>query len=286
MLGCEGLGYSYPGAFAPALEDVTLSFGRGQVTGVAGVSGCGKSTLLGCLAGELALGAGTVRADGVALGPDGDARARRAYRTHVGLVHQLPELQLFGKTVADDVAFGPKNLGLPDDEVAGRVAWALEAVGLDSEAFGPRSPFALSGGEQRRAAIAGILALRPDYLLLDEPTAGLDPGQRDRLYGLARELADEGERMGVVVVSHDIDALTRHVDAAVLMGEGRVLAAGLADEVLGDAGAVRRARLEPAAEVELASRLRARGIDIPAGTLTARQLARALRGSGRGGEGA
>lgn len=282
MLSCENMAYAYGGPGGGfSLADVTLALAPGEVLGVAGRSGTGKSTLLACLAGELLPASGVVEADGVRL--SAAPAARRDFRRLVGLVHQAPEGQLFARTVDEDVAFGPRNLGLSDSEVEVRVAWALDAVGLDRAVVGGRSPFSLSGGERRRVAIAGALALRPRYLLLDEPTAGLDPAARDRLLALVGRLAKEG--MGVALVSHDVDALTRGCTTAALVAGGRVVASGPVRDVLGDARVVRAAGLEPAVEVELAERLRERGVPVPAGATTAAEIADAVRVFRRAGGG-
>lgn len=301
-----------------ALSYVTLDFAPGEVTGIAGCSGSGKSTLLRCLAGLLAPTSGTCTVDGLTFGVGTDATlppqskanpqqprsaknnspqkgrsatasntstarkeniASRSYRERVGLVPQLPEEQLFARTVREEVAFGPHNLGLEEGEADHRTTWALESVGLDPAQFGDRNPFTLSGGEARRVAIANILALRPRYLLLDEPTAGLDPREAKRLLSLLAQLAQQG--LGVVVVSHDLDALTSCCARAVLLRQGTVRDNGTARKVLGDASAVRTAGLKPATAVELAERLRRRGIDIPAGTITAAEIAAALTQDGK-----
>lgn len=265
----------------PALSGVTLNIVPGEVTGVAGCSGSGKSTLLRCLAGLLAPTSGSCSVDGVSFGDDTDpaqsrqpAVAPRIYRERVGLVSQLPEEQLFARTVREEVGFGPRNLGLESNETEKHVDWALGAVGLDPGVFCDRNPFALSGGEARRVAIADILALRPRYLLLDEPTAGLDPREGRRLLALVTRLAHQG--MGVVLVSHDLDALTSCCTQAVLLCRGAVVKEGSAREVLGDAEAVRAAGLAPAVEVELAERLRHRGFAIPSGVLSTDELVAAL----------
>lgn len=286
MLRCRGLSFGYPDAGGKGegegkgkaagfvLRDISLAVEPGEVLGIAGCSGSGKSTLLGCLAGELEPSSGAVEADGIV--PGGEAANRRAFRQLVGMVHQLPEEQLFARTVAEDVAFGPRNLGLDPDEVDACVSWALGSVGLDPGAFGERNPFTLSGGEARRVAIAGILALRPRYLLLDEPTAGLDPRERDRLLELLVSLSREG--LGIVFVSHDISALARCCSKVALLRDGQVVSSGGTADVLGDVRAVHAAGLVPTAEVELAERLRARGITLPAGITDAARLAEALRG--------
>lgn len=272
MLCCEAMTFRYEGGEADAVQEVTVEVVPGEVLGIAGRSGCGKSTLLRCLAGQLVPQAGTLEADGERFGVS--AASRRAYRRRIGLAFQLPERQLFAETVLEDVAFGPRNLGLEGSEAEGRARWALEAVGLDPERFGGRSPFSLSGGEARRAAIAGVIALRPSYLLLDEPTAGLDPREGERLLGLLTNLTRRG--MGIAFVSHDVDAIARVCTRVVLMREGRVVRGGPTAKVLGDGPTMRSCGLLPPVEVELAEGLRKRGLAIPDDALTARQIAEAL----------
>lgn len=256
-LVCRGIGVGYPGAEAPVLRDVSLVLGRGRVLGIAGCSGSGKTTLLRCMAGSLAPDTGAVAADGFA-----------------ALVQQLPEAQLFAPTVAEEVAFGPLNQGLDADEARERAAWALGLLGFDAPAVLGRNPLRLSGGEKRRVAVSGMVAMRPEYLLLDEPSAGLDPAQAERLCAVVRELAAAG--MGVAVVSHDMGFLAGCSDDAMLLAAGAVVAAGPVREVLGDVEALRAAGLEPSAAVELAARLRRRGITVPHGVCTADELASAL----------
>lgn len=279
-LECIDLCATYPKSEARALDGVSFCVAPGERVAVAGCSGCGKSTLLRCLAGSMMPSSGEVFVDGRALA--GDAATVRFFCERAGLVQQMPEQQLFARTMWEDVAFGPRNAGLAEGEgageVDGRVRWALSAVGLFDERLLERSPFTLSGGEKRRAAIAGMLALRPSYLLLDEPTAGLDPRERERLLRILRDLADEGT--AVVVVSHDIEALAGWCERAVLLKGGKVAAEGSAGEVFGDAELLRAAGLVPPPAVLLAEQLRARGIDIPAGSVSAQDLARALGARG------
>lgn len=212
-LSARSVGYTYGRgtAFATdALRGVDLDVGPGELVVIAGATGSGKSTLLRLLAGLLEPTEGAVSVDGV---PAGD----RAARGRVAIVFQNPETQFFAETVLADVAFGPRNLGLDDPEAA--AADALVAVGLSPERFGPRSPFALSGGEARRVAIAGALAMRAPYLLLDEPTAGLDAaGRRDVIDAIEARRSGTG----IVVVTHDPEEFLGRADRLVALRSGTV----------------------------------------------------------------
>lgn len=187
----------------PVLRDVTLSFERGTITALVGLSGVGKSTLLKALGGSSVILGGSVTSDGTR-----------------GLVGQNPEKQLFAETAFQDVAFGPTNQDLSEEEVQARVEQALRVVNISVESAREKSPFAYSGGEQRRVAIAGILAMQPDYLLFDEPTAGLDVSESCCFWNLVRRLADS-ER-GVVVSTHDLVSAEAYADRIVVVANGRV----------------------------------------------------------------
>ncbi len=266
-LACRGVSASYPGSGADALRNISLEVACGRVLGVAGRSGSGKTTLLRCFAGTLAPSAGEVAKDGF-----------------VAVVQQLPEQQLFAATIADEVAFGPRNQGLGEEEARERAVKALELLSFEAdEGFLARNPLLCSGGEKRRIAIADMVAMQPDYLLLDEPTAGLDPVQAERLVGVMRALAARG--MGVVVVSHDMDVLAAVADDVAIIADGGVAAAGPARMVLGDACLLKSCGLVPCAAAELACRLRSRGVALPEGICAAESLASALVAL-RGGVGA
>ena len=200
----------------PALVGVTLEVQRGSLTLVLGSTGSGKSTLLKVAAGLLQAQRGSVAIDGRPLTLD-------TARGSVGLVFQDPEAQLFADTLLDDVAFGPKNLGLTPEEAMTSARDALSEVGLDPVAYGARSPFSLSGGEARRAAIAGVLSMAPSYLLADEPTAGLDATGRA---AVKRLLLAQRERAGVVVVSHAAEEFLGEADYLMILDAGEVGWAG------------------------------------------------------------
>lgn len=213
-----------------ALRDVSLTVRRGEFLGLAGHTGSGKSTLVQHLNGLIRPQEGSVCALGLDLSSKKGAAAVKA---KVGVVFQYPERQLFAETVAQDVAFGPRNLGLPQDEVVRRVATSLARVGLDLAAIGDKSPFELSGGQQRRVAFAGVLAMEPEVLVLDEPMAGLDPSARRDFLELIDRLHREG--LTVVMVSHSMDDLANCCDRIVVMNEGAVFAEGTPAQVFAHA---------------------------------------------------
>lgn len=206
-----------------ALRDINVTIEDGQFLGIIGHTGSGKSTFVQLLNGLLHPTSGQVAISGVDIAKKG-AEAK-AMRRKVGMVFQYPEHQLFEETIAKDIAFGPKNLGLNPDEIDRRVRLAMDFVGLDYDTYADRSPFHLSGGQMRRVAIAGVIALRPDYLILDEPSAGLDPSGRDEIFGQIKRLHEE-EGITVIIVSHNMDDISRLADRLLVFNQGRVLLDG------------------------------------------------------------
>lgn len=245
-----------------ALRDVTLTVRRGEFLGLAGHTGSGKSTLVQHLNGLIRPQEGSVYALGLDLSNKKDAAAVKA---KVGVVFQYPERQLFAETVAQDVAFGPRNLGLPQDEVARRVASSLARVGLDLAAIGDKSPFELSGGQQRRVAFAGVLAMEPEVLVLDEPMAGLDPAARRDFLGLIGRLHREG--LTVVMVSHSMDDLANCCDRMVVMNEGAVFAEGAPAQVFAHADELKSIGLGVPAAQRMALALAEAGVPLRCGGL-------------------
>lgn len=240
-----------------ALRDVSLTVRRGEFLGLAGHTGSGKSTLVQHLNGLIRPQEGFVRALGLDLSSKKDAAAVKA---KVGVVFQYPERQLFAETVAQDVAFGPRNLGLPEDEVARRVASSLARVGLDLAAIGDKNPFELSGGQQRRVAFAGVLAMEPEVLVLDEPMAGLDPAARGDFLGLIDRLHREG--LTVVMVSHSMDDLANCCDRIVVMNEGAVFAEGTPAQVFARANELKSIGLGVPAAQRMALALAQAGVPL------------------------
>ena len=202
-----------------ALTDINLVIPDGQFIGLIGHTGSGKSTLVQHLNGLLAPTSGAIYYNGEDINEKG--YSRKALRSKVGLVFQYPEHQLFETDVFTDVCFGPKNLGLDRKEVELRAYTALKQVGLPDECF-YQSPFELSGGQKRRAAIAGVLAMKPEVLILDEPTAGLDPKGRDEILDQVAKLREE-TGMTVILVSHSMEDVARYVDRIIVMNKSRVM---------------------------------------------------------------
>jgi energy-coupling factor transport system ATP-binding protein len=259
LIRVTDLSYTYaPGTplACAALHDINLEIRSGERVGVAGPSGSGKSTLAQLLAGLLEPTSGAVWLDGAAA--HGRAAAARVQRGRIGLAFQQPEDQIFEQSVFREVAFGPRNMRLDAAEIADRVRWALEMAGLDPVAMQDRVPFILSGGEMRRVALAGILAMRPDVLILDEPTAGLDPrGRRELLDRLGNWQAETG--MTLIVVSHHLEELGRIADRIVLLGRGAVVADGPVNSVLSDSRLLRSIGLDVPEPVTLLQILRKAG---------------------------
>ena len=245
-----------------ALRDVSLTVRRGEFLGLAGHTGSGMSTLVQHLNGLIRPQEGAVQALGLDLSNKKDAAAVKA---KVGVVFQYPERQLFAETVAQDVAFGPHNLGMPQAEVARRVESSLARVGLDLATVGDKSPFELSGGQQRRVAFAGVLAMEPEVLVLDEPMAGLDPAARRDFLRLIDRFHREG--LTVVMVSHSMDDLANCCDRIVVMNEGTVFAVGTPAQVFAHADKLRSIGLGVPAAQRMALALAETGVPLRRGGL-------------------
>ena len=245
---------------AKALSQISLSVRDGEFVGIIGHTGSGKSTLISHLNGLEPSAPGTVFVNGLDLGAkDTDMIAIR--RT-VGLVFQYPEYQLFEETVAKDIAFGPTNLGLDAEEIRRRVADALQQVGL-SESLAESSPFELSGGQKRRVAIAGVLAMQPSILVLDEPAAGLDPAGRRAMLDLIRGVHARGTT--VIMVSHSMDDVGRICDRLFVLSKGEIAFSGTPAEVFIHEEKLHEIGLDVPECAKLANRLRKAGLDIPEG---------------------
>lgn len=245
-----------------ALSDVNLTIRDGEFIGLIGHTGSGKSTLVQHLNGLIMPTSGRVLVDGMDLADKGTDR--RAIRQRVGLVFQYPENQLFEETVEKDIAFGPKNLGLDEAEIDRRVKDAMRRVALDYDRLHDRSVFELSGGQMRRVAIAGVLAMEPQVLVLDEPCAGLDPRGREEILGLIKRLHEEAGTT-IVMVSHSMDDVASLADRVIVMNHGEVVMDGAPRDVFACGEELRGMGLDVPQAVLLADRLRERGFDIPEG---------------------
>lgn len=206
-----------------ALENISLTIEKGEFIGIIGHTGSGKSTLIQHLNGLIHPTSGKVTIDGVDLAAK--TKAAVAKRHSVGMVFQYPEHQLFEETVAKDIAFGPKNLGCSEEETEKRVKSAMKFAGLDYDTFGGRSPFRLSGGQQRRVAIAGVIAMHPDFLILDEPSAGLDPIGRREIFSRIQSWYQKGV-FSVILVSHNMDDIARLATRLLVMHKSHLVMDG------------------------------------------------------------
>ncbi len=263
----EHVSYTYePGTpFAvKALDDVSLNIREGSITGIIGHTGSGKSTLVQLFNGLEKPNEGRILLDGKDIWEN--PKEMQAIRFRVGLVMQYPEYQLFEETVRADIAFGPKNMGLSDEEIKERVREAAALVGLTDEQL-DKSPFDLSGGQKRRAAIAGIMAMRPEVLVLDEPAAGLDPLGRDVIL---KAVCDYGRQTGatVIIVSHSMEDMAAYCDDIVVMAHAKVFLNGSRDEVFAHAAELRSVGLDVPQITHLALLLQERGMQLPSGIYT------------------
>ena len=249
MIVVKNVGYTYMKGTPfekVALENISFDAAEGEVLAIAGHTGSGKSTLIQIVAGLIDLQSGSVTIDEL---PVSDKKIRRL----VGIVFQYPEHQLFEETVEKDIAFGPKNFGLSEAEISARVEEAMRQVGLPADLKNV-SPFELSGGQKRRVAIAGILALKPKYLILDEPTAGLDPLAKRNLLG---EIFGAVKKSGVtiILVSHNMEDIARFANRVIVLAQGKILFVGTPRELFSREKILARAGLEPPPVTQLLHKL-------------------------------
>ena len=262
--------YSEGSAFqSTAIRDVNLTIEDGEFVCVVGHTGSGKSTLVQHLNGLLKPTSGRVLVDGEDM--NGEDVDKRRIRQKVGLVFQYPEYQLFEETVAKDIAFGPKNQGLSPEEIDRRVRRAMAHVHMDYDTYAERSPFELSGGQMRRVAIAGVLAMEPKVLILDEPTAGLDPMGRDSILGMIQELHREGS-VTVIMVSHSMDDCARLATRLVVMSKGQLVATDTPRNIFRQGDMMRSIGLGVPEAAQLCAQLRQKGLDLPDDLYTHEEL--------------
>ena len=262
-----------------AIEDVSFKAEDGQLVGIIGHTGSGKSTLMQHLngllkpkSGQIIVGDTDITADGVVM---------RDIRRKIGLVFQYPEYQLFEETVAKDVAFGPMNLGLSQEEIDARVEEAVTLVGLDYHAIKNVSPFELSGGQKRRVAIAGVIAMKPEVLILDEPTAGLNPKAHEDILNMVKKI-HEAENNIVFIVSHNMNDIAAMSDKVLVMDHGKLVMDGTPQEVFSRGEELKAMGLDVPDSMEIVMRLRKAGMNLDGACLTmdeaADQIAKVLKG--------
>lgn len=262
-----------------ALDDVSVSIDKGEIVAVIGHTGSGKSTLVQHLNGLLKPDAGQVTVDDVNLAGK-DAAAKKA-RQLVGMVFQYPEHQIFAETVYEDIAFGPRNRGFKPEEVDKQVREAMAFVGLDFETFAKRSPFQLSGGQMRRVAIAGVVAMNPDYLVLDEPSAGLDPRSRNAVFKEIMAL-HQSRGIAIVLVTHSMEEAVKYAKRLLVINQGKILFDGNpADIFRNHQQKLVEVGMDEPQVFKLADLLRRQGMELPQGItdeLTLLQMIKKAKG--------
>ncbi|MDR2524797.1 MAG: energy-coupling factor transporter ATPase [Oscillospiraceae bacterium] len=267
--------YPHGGKDAPhTLEGVTLAVERGSLLAIIGHTGSGKSTLVQHLNALLKPSAGTVLIEGKNIHEN--KHAIREARFRVGLCFQYPEYQLFEETVEKDIAYGPKNMELPAGEIAARVHRAAGLVGLDA-ALLPKSPLELSGGEKRRAAVAGVVAMEPQVLVLDEPTAGLDPHGRGQMHAMIRRFRRETGRT-VLLISHSMEDVAALADRVLVLDRGHAAMHGTPAQVFARAAELEAMGLSVPPVTRIFRLLREKGVNVPAEVFTVAQAEEAIRG--------
>ncbi len=255
-----------------ALDDINLVINEGDFIGLLGHTGSGKSTLVQLLTALLEPTSGTIYFEGEDVFEKG--YDRRKLRSKVGLVFQYPEHQLFEENVFEDVCFGPRNLGLDRKSVELRAYEALKKVGMPDELF-YQSPFDMSGGQKRKAAIAGVLAMKPEILILDEPTAGLDPQGRDEILGLLKKMHEE-DGITIILVSHSMEDVANYVNRIVVLDKGNLMYDDEPKAVFAHYNKLEEIGLSAPRVTYIMDALRAKGIDVPEGIITINEAAEAI----------
>lgn len=255
-----------------ALKDINIEINTGEFVGIIGHTGSGKSTLIQMFNGLIKPTMGQVIVNGQDINED--KVNKKEIRQKVGLVFQYPEYQLFEMTVKQDVAFGPKNLGLSEEEVSERVRYALDAVGLD-ESYYEKSPFELSGGQKRRVAIAGVLAMKPETLILDEPTAGLDPRGRNELFAQLQKMHQE-LGLTIVLISHSMEDVARYAEKLIVLYKGKIAYEGTPREVFAHGAKLEEIGLAMPQIRYVMAALKEKGMPIDTDVLTVEEAASQL----------
>ncbi len=283
----KNLTYTYmPGTpfEAKAVDDISLKIEDGEFLGVIGHTGSGKTTLIGLVAGLLKPTSGSVLIDDADI--SSKSYDRKALRRSIGVVFQYPEHQLFEETVYKDIAFGPKKTGVPEEEIEQRVRHAMELMELDFEGVKELSPFELSGGQKRRVAIAGVLAIRPRVLILDEPVAGLDPKGRSHLMNLITHL--NGEGVTIIMITHSMDDLAEYARRVAVLSGARLVMDDTPQKVFLREDELKEMGLDIPYVARIASQLRAKGFKVDDSVIRLDELEQAavhLIAGGKGGKG-
>lgn len=257
-----------------ALDSITMTIEKHEYVGLIGHTGSGKSTLVQHMNGLNIPQEGTLTVDSITTS---DPKASlRTLRQRVGLVFQYPEDQLFEETIFKEIAFGPKNLKLPESEITERVRWAMEAVGLNYDTMRDESPFEISGGQKRRVAIAGVLALRPSYLILDEPTAGLDPHGRDEILKTVRKLYDDNPDMTIILVTHSMEDIAEQANRIIVVDKGCLVMDGTPHAIFARRKELEAIGLTVPQVTQLMQRLREAGLALDDSAITVEEAVTAL----------
>ena len=258
-----------------ALKDVSLEIAKGEIVAIIGHTGSGKSTLVQHLNGLLKPDKGTATIDAIDITAKG--QQAKAARQQVGMVFQYPEHQIFAETVFEDIAFGPRNKGFNEEEVAKAVREAMAFVGLDYDTYAERSPFQLSGGQMRRVAIAGVVAMNPDYLVLDEPSAGLDPRSRNAVFREIMAL-HKSRGIAIVLVTHSMEEAVKYANRLLVINSGQVLFDGEPAAIFKEHGAeLVQVGVDVPQVYKLADLLRHKGISLPEGIKDEMALVKAIK---------
>lgn len=257
-----------------ALDSITMTIEKHEYVGLIGHTGSGKSTLVQHMNGLNIPQEGTLTVDSITT--SNPKASLRTLRQRVGLVFQYPEDQLFEETIFKDIAFGPKNLKLSESEITERVRWAMEAVGLNYDTMRDESPFEISGGQKRRVAIAGVLALRPSYLILDEPTAGLDPHGRDEILKTVRKLYDDNPDMTIILVTHSMEDIAEEANRIIVVDKGRLVMDGTPHAIFARRKELEAIGLTVPQVTQLMQRLREAGLALDDSAITVEEAVTAL----------
>ena len=256
-----------------ALDNINFDIYDGEIVAVIGHTGSGKSTLLQHLNGLIKADTGTIKIGDIDI--TDPKTVMRDVRRRVGLVFQYPEYQLFDETVAKDVAFGPRNLGLDEEKIDERVRDAIELVGLDYDEISERSPFELSGGQKRRVAIAGVIAMKPQVLILDEPTAGLDPGAHRDILTMIKNIHDRENNI-IIFVSHNMADVAELADKVMVMNRGKLVMTGTPEEIFGQAERLSEMGLSVPPITALMNDIKSSGADIRSDILSVEEAKEVL----------